>query len=222
MKTPLTAQVGGPRRGRGAAARVAAALIATLLASGCGSVLWSRTEPGELSGRLILDWYEPDWFVYTPDPGMLLRFVCANGDVVQPSEMLTDGGSIPRPFRAWKTYSPWGYAHAFVVHDWLFEVHRCPTLGAPPVTDYTLEDAADAMTEVMTTMMLTAKTVEQDLGALWSMHAAMQTRCARAAWDRPGCPALSAVDIEARRSSGKLKATFVVDASEGARNVGGP
>jgi hypothetical protein len=56
--------------------------------------------------------------------------------------MYTDGGSIPQPLRAIKVYSPWGYAPAFLVHNWLFAIKQCERPGYGKLT---LEGAADAM-----------------------------------------------------------------------------
>jgi hypothetical protein len=56
--------------------------------------------------------------------------------------MYTDGGSIPQPLRAIKVYSPWGYAPAFLVHDWLFAIKQCKRPGYEKLT---LEGATDAM-----------------------------------------------------------------------------
>ena len=33
--------------------------------------------------------------------------------------MYTDGGSIPRIAQAFNGFSPWGYAPAYMIHDWL-------------------------------------------------------------------------------------------------------
>ena len=93
------------------------ALLVPILLSGCATYHYNHTPPGQLSGKLIVEWYKPNLFRYIPDSSDPLTFVRSNGDIVKPKEMYTDGGSIPRAFWVFKNYSPWGYGPAFVAHD---------------------------------------------------------------------------------------------------------
>ena len=108
-----------------------ACLLAALAAllSGCAALHYQRTEAGNLSGRVVVEWREPDLFVFRPDLDRPLTFVRSGGDTIKPGEMLTDGGSIPRPFWVFKNFSPWGYGPAFIVHDWFFHMQNCKLPG---------------------------------------------------------------------------------------------
>jgi hypothetical protein len=94
-----------------------------ILASGCATIghTYNKVTPGDLKGKLTVRWVEPDVFLFIPDHSDPLVFTRHNGERISPGRMLTDGGSIPRPLWILRSYSPWGYAPAFVVHDWLYE-----------------------------------------------------------------------------------------------------
>jgi hypothetical protein len=95
--------------------------------------------------------------------------------------MYTDGGSIPRPFRVFKHYSPWGYAPAFIVHDWLFHMRHCQL---PGYEKYDVEGAAWIMSEVMKTMMEQDEEVATDKLALYAMFEAVRSPVAAKLWNQ--------------------------------------
>jgi hypothetical protein len=138
---------------------------------------------GKLEGKLIVQWIEPDKFIFLPDRDSPLTFTRSNGEKITPSKMLTDGGSIPRPLWILRNYSPWGYAPAFIVHDWLFTMKYCHVTG---YDKFTYLDAADIMAEIMKTMMETKK-VEVDKLTLISMHAAVSSFLAEDEWNNGKC-----------------------------------
>jgi hypothetical protein len=138
---------------------------------------------GQLTGKLIVQWWEPDKFIFIPDRNGPLTFKRSNGDVIVPGRMFTDGGSIPRGLWIFRNYSPWGYAPAFVVHDWLFEMHHCKLPGDEK---YNYQIAADVMAEVMKTMMET-KLVDKAPLTLDAMHAAVNSSIAEGYWDNGKC-----------------------------------
>ena len=144
---------------------------------------YNKLHTGRLEGKLIVQWLEPDVFLFIPDSSKPLKFIRGNGTVIQPGRMLTDGGSIPRPLWAFRSYSPWGYAPAFIVHDWLFYIKRCK------LSDYqawSLESAADVMAEVMKTMMESGK-VEKDPTTVELMQTAVNSRFAKKYWESELC-----------------------------------
>src|SRR4051812_6864545 len=106
-------------------ARVMALLCVAATVVGGFGVNYKDVRQGKLSGKLIVQWLEPDVFLFIPDAAQPLTFVRANGSKLIPGRMITDGGSIPRPMRAFRNYSPWGYAPAFIVHDWIFRMKSC-------------------------------------------------------------------------------------------------
>lgn len=75
-------------------------------------------------------------FVYVPSSGDELRLIRGGSggtlSVVRPEMMHTDGGSIPRPAQLFTGFSPWDYAPAYMVHDWLFVARHCLSDDADP------------------------------------------------------------------------------------------
>ena len=74
-------------------------------------------------------------FVYVPSPGRPLTFHRRSHDAtvrtIVPEMMYTDGGSIPRQAQLFRGFSPWGFAPAYMVHDWIFVARHCLTDGTP-------------------------------------------------------------------------------------------
>lgn len=163
---------------RGSVFAIAACFSASASASD-----YARLQTGELKGKVIVQWLEPDVFLFTPDPVKPLQFKRRNGTVIIPGKMLTDGGSIPRPMWAFRSYSPWGYAPAFIVHDWLFHIRRCKI---DPYAGFTLNTAADVMGEVIKTMMESGK-VEKDASTVNLMMTAVKSRFAKNSWNSELC-----------------------------------
>ena len=54
--------------------RLAVCLIA-LCVSGCAAVHFERTQPGTLKGKLIVQWIDPDKFIFVPTKTILLHSV---------------------------------------------------------------------------------------------------------------------------------------------------
>jgi hypothetical protein len=165
--------------------RLVAALLLFLPLAACdrGGPLYESLAVGTLKGKLTVQWLGPDRFLFIPDPTNPLTFVRNNGDKITPERMLTDGGSIPRPIWILRNYSPWGYAPAFIMHDWLFDMKNCKH---PGFERYTHSDAAFIMSEVMKTMMESGA-VAQDKGTVASMHAAVSSKVAKDQWEQGKC-----------------------------------
>ncbi|GEM_PF-1046702 len=155
----------------------------------CSKVHYASTNRGKLSGKIVVEWIDKDQFVFRPHPTNPLMFVRGNGDVIQPELMYTDGGSIPRPLWALSSYSPWGMAPAFMVHDWLFEMKHC---AKPGHEKYTNHEAAIVMSEVMKTMredMINAKKTANlpDKFVIWTMYVAVDSSIAKDLWENGQC-----------------------------------
>jgi hypothetical protein len=138
---------------------------------------------GHLKGKLIVQWLEPDVFLFLPDQEKPLTFTRSNGETIQPGRMLTDGGSIPPALWILRNYSPWGYAPAFIVHDWLFDLKHCKLRG---YEHYDHHIAARVMAEVMKTMMVSGK-VPVDKPTLISMYLAVNSPIAERLWNDGQC-----------------------------------
>ncbi|MFG5410679.1 DUF1353 domain-containing protein [Piscinibacter sakaiensis] len=161
---------------------LASFILVSTLSTACAAD-YESLKLGQLKGKLVVQWIEPDLFLFIPDATNPLVFTRSDGKSIQPGRMLTDGGSVPRPMWAFRSYSPWGYAPAFIVHDWLFHIKRCK------IGDYqswTLESSADVMGEVIKTMMETGK-VERDPQTVRLMLAAVSSSFAKKYWESDLC-----------------------------------
>ena len=152
--------------------------------TGCSEVNYQRTQTGKIAGKLILEWIDQDKFRFISDSGDPLRFVRANNQVIQPNDMYTDGGSIPTPLRAIKSYSPWGYAPAFIIHDWLFVMKQCKLPGHE---QWDHLKAADVFAEVMKTIMEDERFGGPRKLIHYSMYEAVRTDIAKDYWDKGAC-----------------------------------
>lgn len=151
---------------------------------GCASTHYQGAETGELSGKLTVQWLKPDEFLFVPDPQDPLTFTRNNQTRIVPGMMHTDGGSVPRSLWAVKNYSPWGYAPAFIIHDWLFEMNHCGLSGHE---DYDVTEAAQVMSEVIKTLMEQQPEIPANRFVLYSMHEAVSSPIAAQLWDKGTC-----------------------------------
>lgn len=169
------------------------ALIAIAVAfgvSGCSDIAWQQTKSGQLKGKLVIEWINQDEFLFIPDPAQPLIFTRSNNEVIKPEAMYTDGGSIPVALRAVKSYSPWGYAPAFIVHDWLFTMRQCKLAGYEKLT---LDEAATVLAEVLKTVMENPKYGGPNKLVHYSMYEAVRSRVAKDYWDNGKCTTLPQV-----------------------------
>jgi hypothetical protein len=164
------------------------ALAASLLASGCDDIstgwFYDRTQTGTLKGKLVVEWVDQDRFLFVPDTQDPLTFTRKNNEVLRPERMFTDGGSTPQALRALKSYSPWGYAPAFIIHDWLFVMKQCRIAG---FEKYDLESAATIMAEVMKTVMENPKYGGPNKLVHFSMYEGVRSKTAKNYWDNGPC-----------------------------------
>lgn len=115
------------------------------------SSVYDDFKTGRFLGVLTLQYAGPDQFLYVPDEIDPFRFVRSNGEVIQPEQMYTDGGSTPRFLWGIKNFSPFGYGPAYVIHDWLYTAHRCSTDSGP--LGYSFADSAIVLAEGLKTLM---------------------------------------------------------------------
>jgi len=110
-----------------------------LALAGCATL--GPTPPGRFDGPLVVLWVAPGTqdpagdgrFILVPMPDEPFTFTrTAPGATVTrivPGPIYTDGGSIPRLAQAFQGFNPWGYAPAYMIHDWLFVARHCVTDG---------------------------------------------------------------------------------------------
>jgi hypothetical protein len=140
------------------------AFTAAALITACGPNIYKDAQPGEFTGRIYLMWVDDGGqmgdgtFVFVPVPGQELTFrrknPAATVTEIKPEMMYTDGGSIPRIAQAFKGFAPWGYAPAYMVHDWLFIARNCITDGTPTdreddIAGMEFSESADVMAEAI-------------------------------------------------------------------------
>lgn len=129
-------------------------LLTCALLAACGQVDYNAAPEGKFTGSLLVMWVGEGTlqgdgrFVFVPSPNAPLTFTRNNPSAsitkITPEMMYTDGGSIPRAATLFNGFSPWGYAPAYMVHDWIFVARHCLTDGTPTEA----ERAVDAMSFV--------------------------------------------------------------------------
>jgi hypothetical protein len=153
------------------------------LLCGCATQHYRETQKSDFSGVLNVRWIENDYFLFLPDKEEPFSLVRANGDVIKPGPMYTDGGSIPRFLWGIEGYSPWGYAPAYIVHDWLFEAKHC---GHEPDNQYTFEDSVAVMAEALKAVMQADPEV-RNYFVFDTVVASVGSPIARRIWEKGSC-----------------------------------
>ena len=172
--------------------------VAFVLCTSCSAINYDKIPVGELHGKLTLEWVGPDQFIYRPDAQHPFYFKRANGEVIQPGSVFTDGGSIPRPLWVFRGYSPWGFGSAYVAHDWLFSAHHC---GYPEAKNHTVFTAADVLSECIKTLMEQGKNKPNSLrnpSLLVTIDEAVRSKIAQDLWNNGKCTVPPADSPEGR------------------------
>lgn len=104
--------------------RILCGLLAVMLTSCSADRFYESVQTGTIINAPIVQWTSPNQFVLVERPDAPFEFHRFNGEVIRPKSIYTDGGSIPQTFWNRDGYSPWTYAPAYLVHDWLYEAHR--------------------------------------------------------------------------------------------------
>jgi hypothetical protein len=145
--------------------------------------LYAKTKVGKLDGILRVEWIGENNFVYVPDEKSPLTFVSSDGRHIVPKKMYTDGGSIPPVFWGFPGLSPWGYAPGYMVHDWLFEMHRCQYPGYEEIS---FGDSARILSEAIKTLM-EGKKIARNEDAFFAISEAVSSRLAQDRWANGKC-----------------------------------
>src|ERR1044072_2918563 len=179
--------------------RLCTAILALALLSGCASIDFSRLAPGHFTGSLFVMWVgEGDGtsgdgrFLYVPDPGDPLTFSRTDptspGAMIDPGLMYTDGGSIPKIGQLFKGLSPWGYAPAYMVHDWLYVARHCivdgedgPRVDQGPSVDF--EVSAEILGDAIKALVADKRFQPNDLAGS-TITGAVGSGIARSLWDK--------------------------------------
>jgi hypothetical protein len=195
-----------------------------LLATSCTSIDYGTLSPGQFTGTLLVMWVGEGGssgdgtFVFVPDPNHPLTFTRPAGSpaptVIRPGVMYTDGGSIPKIAQVFNGLSPWGYAPAYMIHDWLFVARQCLTDGSTDqrfqwVSAVSFEQSAEILGEAIKALVRSKQVRKEDVAAS-AITLAVTTPIARKSWYAKGAcrlphldPAdLLAVDRAVPRSAG--------------------
>jgi hypothetical protein len=141
---------------------------------------WDKA--GVLEGRPLVEYRGGADYAYRPDPAQPFRFTRANGHIIEPGTMVTDGASVPRVLWAVPGLSAMDYLPAALIHDWIFTDHHCN-----PTSFWSFEEANDVLGEVMYTMMTAARPpfrVPEDWGVIVAYHTAVNSVIGRRIWSR--------------------------------------
>lgn len=162
------------------------AIVAAFTLTACGT--WVRYEDiqlGKLTGHVYVVWHRQDKFIYrrkSDDP--LLFQPTFMKTPIDPHDMYTDGGSVPQVLWGIPGLSPWALGPAYIIHDWIFEVHRCPNRKATSEEKaITFEQSAIILAQVGKALVEAGLVDDNKLELIvW----AVRTRYARNLWDAPG------------------------------------
>lgn len=127
-------------------------------------------------------WTGPDLFEFIPKATRPFQFIPPNGRPITPRNMITDVGTIPRAVGVFlRGLTPWGYAPAYIVHDWEFERHHCGDTKS-------FEAVRDTMMQAVKTLM-ERKLAPKSLINFWLLYQAINSRIAKDYWNRkpPKC-----------------------------------
>ncbi len=124
------------------------------------------------------DWTEPDLFEFIPRVNRPFEFTPPGGTKIVPRNMITDVGTIPRLLGLFsRGLTVWGYAPAFIVHDWEFELHHCGK------TNKTFDQVRDTMMHLIKTLM-EDNVVPKSPFNFWLVYQGIDSNIARRYWNR--------------------------------------
>lgn len=177
------------------------ALALACLLPACTVIDYGAAPAGRFEGAVFVMWVGEGEgqlgdgrFVYVPVPGQELTFHRARPDatleVIRPGRMYTDGGSIPRVVQPFRGFNPWGYAPAYMVHDWLFVARKCLNDGAATeaeqaVAGMSFRESAEVLAEAIKTLIAERRVSPNDV-APQAISSATATPVAQRFWEAEG------------------------------------
>lgn len=132
---------------------------------------------GEFGGRFTLEWLSPRDYAYTPVPGDEFYFKRASGEIIKPTAMHTDGGTIPRLVWSLPNLSPWDYLPAYIIHDYEYVMHH------EGDTKHSFEEVNLTLAEAVYTLMAT-KVVPMNRFSIWLIYQAVSSVVGRQIWEK--------------------------------------
>ncbi len=195
--------------------RLALWALFALPLSGCLTVDYLHTAPGHFTGSVFVMWVGEGNgsgdgnFLFVPDPKDPLTFTRpdpqSHGAVIKPGLMYTDGGSIPKIAQVFNGFSPWGYAPAYMIHDWLFVGRHCLVDGETgsrfaQIRDVDFTDSATILGEAIRALVASNQVKPNDVAGE-TITGAVDSIVARNLWDEKGACAASAVSAKDRAAA---------------------
>ena len=121
-----------------------------------GDRFYSKLNTGQFAGVPAVHWNGLDprgepTFVYVPETDNPFKYITHDGREIIPKTMDTDGGSIPRILHGLGKFSPWIYAPAYLIHDWIFVAYKT---GTSPDNNIAFEESAKILAEAIKTLMV--------------------------------------------------------------------
>jgi hypothetical protein len=173
---------------------------ACFVMGGCVSLDYSSLPPGSFDGEVLVMWvgegerYGDGRFLFVPHPDRPLIFQRADGREpgaeIMPGIMFTDGGSIPKIGQLFAGFNPWGYAPAYMIHDWMFVAHHCIVDGQDSplyddVRDVTFDSSAEILGEGIRGLVHEGRVKQNDLAGS-VITSAVHGGIARGLWNKQG------------------------------------
>jgi hypothetical protein len=186
-----------------------------LTLGGCVMVDFLHTPPGQFTGSVFVMWVGEGNaagdgnFLFVPDPRDPLIFHRADpnshGKIIQPGLMYTDGGSIPKVAQVFNGLSPWGYAPAYMIHDWLFVGRHCLVDGEPgnrfdQIRDVNFADSATILAEAIQALVASNQVKEEDIAGE-TITGAVGSVVAKNMWDQKGACESTVVSAKDRAAA---------------------
>ncbi|MEM1297400.1 MAG: DUF1353 domain-containing protein [Verrucomicrobiota bacterium] len=128
---------------------------------------------GAYHGSVDLRWVAPDKFLYIPNETDPFYFQRANGEIIKPGLIYTDGGTIPRALWRRPVNSPWGYAPAYLIHDWIVDRE------VESLTRAEIQRADQILAEGIKTLMEAENDIDPDPSALRRVQRTISSRVAK-------------------------------------------
>ena len=186
-------------------------LLTAIFAAGCAS--FTTYGDGILKGRVLVLWDRQDEFIYIKgsNPVSFRPSFFKGRDNIVPETMYTDGGSVPQIFWGIPGLSPWALGPAYIIHDWIFLVHRCDLPAPPEVKAITFDQSAQILAEVGKSLVDAGLIKDNKLEEIvW----AVRTKYALSLWERPSTPKeceTPVVTTTARKRLGLRQSQTIVD-----------
>jgi len=137
---------------------------------------FNEVKIGVFKGIPNLRWVGPDRFEFFQDTSNPFQFHRYNGEIINPEQMYTDGGSIPRIVQSMPDLSPWEYGPAYIIHDWEFEAHH------RNLNQKTFDAVNRTLAEGIKTLM-DACIVQKNYVALYTIWLAVSSPVAKSIWN---------------------------------------